>query len=219
MKNIPLLLGTIIGSIALIFGVGFLFSQTPQTTTTAVDRTVLESDLAHTKGASESAKVTVVEFSDFQCPACRAAEPLVAQLAKEFAADVTFAFRHFPLENIHQNARAAAIAAEAAARQDAFWPYHDVLFDKQDEWSEISDKAELQKQFTSYAEALQLKTDQFTTDLASPEIETQVTADALLATQLKVNATPTFFVNGVPTSTSELKQSIETLLTSQPTTE
>jgi protein-disulfide isomerase len=215
MKNIPLLLGTIIGSIVLIFGIGFLFSKTAQPTATAVDRAVLETDLLHTRGATESAKVVVVEFSDFQCPACRAAESLVDQLSQEYADRVTFAYRHFPLEQIHANARAAAIAAEAAAVQNAFWTYHDVLFDKQDEWSKISDAKALQAQFVTYAESLNLNRDQFVTDLEKAEVIARVTQDTALANQLKVNSTPTFFVNGIPVSTSELKAAIEAQLATQ----
>ena len=213
MKNVPLLLGTIIGSVLLIFAVGYLFSRTPApSSTSAVDRTALEADLAHTKGATESAKITVVEFSDFQCPACRATEPLVAQLAQEYSANVKFAFRHFPLENIHANARAAAIAAEAAAKQNAFWQYHDVLFDKQDEWSEVTDQAKLSELFVSYAADIQLSTDQFKSDLDNPETAGRVTSDSALANQLQVNATPSFFVNGTPTPTNQLKTSIDALL-------
>lgn len=215
MKNIPLLLGTIIGSIILIFGIGFLFSRTAQPSTTTVDRAVLESDLTHTRGATESAKVMVVEFSDFQCPACRAAESLVTQLTQEYADRVTFAFRHFPLEQIHENARAAAIAAEAASVQNAFWPYHDLLFEKQDEWSAIDDATKLQEQFVTYAVALKLNPEQFTADLAKPETAAVVSSDTALANQLQVNATPTFFVNGIPASSSELKQLIDEQLASQ----
>lgn len=215
MKNLPLLLGTIIGSIALIFGVGFLFSRTSPTTAGPVDQALLETDLAHTKGATESATVTIVEFSDFQCPACRAAEPLVAQLAQEFGDRVRFAYRHFPLESIHPNARPAALAAEAAARQDRFWPFHDLLFDKQDEWSGVNNQNELRDLFVGYAESLELSTDQFRSDLDSPEVAAAVNADVALATQANVNATPTFFVNGTPTTTAQLRSSIETLLASQ----
>lgn len=215
MKNIPLLLGTIIGSILLIFGIGFLFSKTTQPTATTVDRTILEENLDHEKGATESAKVVVVEFSDFQCPACRAAESLVTQLSQEYADRVTFAYRHFPLEQIHANARAAAIAAEAAAVQDAFWPYHDLLFDKQEEWSAIKDAQQLQDVFVAYADTLKLNREQFITDLAKPEVIAQVTEDGALANQLNVNATPTFFVNGIPSSISELKATIEAQLETQ----
>ncbi len=212
MKNIPLLLGTIFGSIALIFAVGFLFSRTPTSNTTAVDRAVLEADLTNVKGATESAKVTVVEFSDFQCPACRATEPLVDQLAQEFADSVSFSYRHFPLESIHPNARAAALAAEAAATQNSFWPYHDLLFDKQDEWTPIANQNELRTVFISYAKSLDLNADQFATALDSPEVEARVNADTALANQLKVNSTPTFFVNGEPTSTIKLRETITSLL-------
>lgn len=209
MKNIPLLLGTIVLSVLLIFGVSFLFAKKTQQSSAPVDRTLLETNLTLTQGATESAKVVVVEFSDFQCPACRAAAPVMAQLAQEFGSQTKFAFRYFPLEQIHANARSAAIAAQAAARQNAFWPYHDLLFSKQDEWSVITDKEALRKQFVSYAGSLKLNQDQFATDMANPQLEQLINSDQAMATQLKVNSTPTFFVNGVPTPVANLKSAIE----------
>lgn len=215
MKNLPLLLGTIIGSVVLIFGIGFLFSRTPDSTTTVLDQAMLQTDLAHSKGATESAKVTVVEFSDFQCPACRAAEPLVAQLSQEFADTVQFGYRHFPLTSIHPNAHPAALAAEAAANQNSFWPYHDVLFDKQDEWAAISDKTELETRFGEYAQSLSLDKDTFMADMKSEEVAARVAADTALGNEANVNSTPTFFVNGVPTPSAQLRSSIESLLAAQ----
>lgn len=215
MKNLPLLIGTILGSIVLIFGVGFLFSRTPDATTTVLDQTMLQTDLAHSKGATESAKVTVVEFSDFQCPACRAAEPVVAQLSQEFADSVQFGYRHFPLTSIHPNAYPAALAAEAAAMQNSFWPFHDKLFDKQDEWAAISDKEELETRFGEYAETLGFDREKFMTDMKSEEAASRVAADTAMGTEANVNSTPTFFVNGVPTPAAQLRASIESLLAAQ----
>lgn len=215
MKNLPLLLGTIIGSIVLILGIGFLFSRTPGSTTTAVDQTMLETDLAHSKGATESARVSVIEFSDFECPACKAVEPMVDQLATEFGSDVKFGYRHFPLDSIHPNARAAAHAAEAAARQNQFWPFHDVLFEKQAEWAVISNMGELETRFGEYAANLGLNQEQFMTDMKGDEVAAAVASDTAMGNQVNVTGTPTFFVNGVPTQSSQLRTSIESLLAAQ----
>src|SRR3989344_8159194 len=81
---------------------------------------------------SEDAKVTIVEFSDFQCPACGAAHPVVKQVIKEYGDRILFVYRHFPLLATHQYALKAAEAAEAAGEQGKFWEYHDLLFAKQD---------------------------------------------------------------------------------------
>jgi protein-disulfide isomerase len=215
MKNVPLLLGTIIGSVLLIFGIGFLFSRTPAQSTTTVDRTLLENDLRHAKGASESAKVVIVEFSDFQCPACKATAPFVEQIVQANADTTKLVYRDFPLESIHPNSFAAAVAAEAASQQNAFWQYHDILFSNQAEWSEITNADALKAQFVAYAESLQLNKDQFIADLSNVEVAAKVTADASVANQLKVQSTPSFFVNGVPTLANDLQQQIDEIVAAQ----
>src|SRR5277367_3458151 len=86
-----------------------------------------------------TAKITIVEFSDFQCPACRAAEEPLKQLLTLYGKDTRFLFKQFPLERVHRNARSAAVAAECMGRQGKFWPFHDALYAHQDEWGELED--------------------------------------------------------------------------------
>src|SRR3954466_7715238 len=84
----------------------------------------------HVMGASH-APVTIVEYGDFECPNCKQAAPAVKLLLKRFADEVQFAYRHFPLEEVHPHALRAAESAEAAAGQGKFWPMHDLLFQNQ----------------------------------------------------------------------------------------
>src|SRR4051812_34783976 len=89
-------------------------------------QTVERGEAYRTKGP-ESAKVTIVEFSDFQCPACRFAEPPLRQIMSMYQGDVRLIFKHFPLERIHEYARMGAVSAECAGRQGKFWELHDLL--------------------------------------------------------------------------------------------
>lgn len=151
---------------------------------------VAESDL--TKG-NPDAQMVLIEFSDFQCPACKAYYPLVNQLGEEMGDEVLIVYRHYPLTQIHPNATPAALASQAASKQDKFWEMHDLLFDRQEEWSGVNNAEEL---FISYAEELELNIDQFRQDLSSREARDKVNADLISGNQLGVNATPTFFLNG-----------------------
>lgn len=138
------------------------------------------------------ARVTVIEYSDFQCPACSAYEPMVKRLREEFTTEMRFVYRHFPLPQ-HQNAEAAALAAEAAGKQGKFWEMHDKLFAEQSAWAEDSSAA---AKFQDYAAALGLDQARFTADVASSQLRDRVEASASSGTRAGVDSTPTFFLNG-----------------------
>ncbi len=146
----------------------------------------------HAKGNPE-AGLTLVEFSDFQCPACGAYFPLVKRLADEFKDSVRFVYRHYPLTSIHSNAEPSAWAAEAAGAQDTFWEMHDMLFERQSEWSNIRNPKDT---FADYAESLGLSRGQFLTDYESDSVRNAVDVDARLARRLNIPGTPTFFLDG-----------------------
>lgn len=146
----------------------------------------------HVKG-NASSTIAVIEYSDFQCPACRNYYLAMKELSTEFGGRVAFVFRNFPLRVIHQNAGIAAQAAQAASKQGKFWEMHDLLFEKQAEWSAASDPAAL---FKSYAKLLGLSVDQFETDLNSSETKNFVRSQEANAISLGLQGTPTFFVNG-----------------------
>lgn len=138
------------------------------------------------------AKVTIVEYSDFQCPACASYHPIVKTIVDEFPKDVRLVYRHFPLSQ-HAQARLTAYAAEAAGRQGKFWEMHDMLFDTQSLWAE-SDKAE--EIVNSLAEKLNLNMDKFNSDVKDSGIIKKVDKDYASGVSAGVNSTPTFYVNG-----------------------
>lgn len=139
-------------------------------------------------------KVELVEYSDFQCPACRSYEGMLRQLITERGSMLKFTYRHFPLFQIHNNADITARAAEAAGKQGKFWEMHDLLFDRQTDWAEKLNSESLMKE---YAKELGLNEAQFASDLDSDFVKEVVAADYARGMQLGINATPTFFVNGV----------------------
>jgi protein-disulfide isomerase len=138
---------------------------------------------------SPTAPATLLEYGDYQCPFCGAAHPSVKQVLQRLGEDVLFAFRHFPLTQIHPYAQQAAEAAEAAAAQGRFWEMHDMLFTHQDRLT-LPDLVE-------YAETLGLDVEQFTSDLETGAHAGRVREDFLSGVRSGVNGTPTFFVNGI----------------------
>jgi protein-disulfide isomerase len=137
--------------------------------------------------------VELVEYSDFQCPACAAASPKVSQLMVDYKDQIKFVYRHFPLKQIHPNAEPAAKAAEAAGVQGKFMEMADALFKNQDRWKNSPNPTGL---FTDYAKELGLDTDKFQKDMRSADIETKIERDYQSGVQTGVNSTPTFFLNG-----------------------
>ena len=144
----------------------------------------------HIKGNPDSS-IVLIEYSDFQCPACASAYPSVERLAKEV--DVKIVYRHYPLTQLHPNAILAAKAAEAAALQGKFWDMHDMLFNTQSEWA---NNAEPELFFATLAESIGLNIDQFTNDIHSNEVKKSVSTDAARANKLRLPGTPTFILNG-----------------------
>ncbi len=135
-----------------------------------------------------NAKVTIVEFSDFQCPACGAMYPVLKQLDAEFSDRVKFVYKDFPLTSIHPFAQKAAEASECADKQGKFWVFHDKLFENQQNLA-ISD-------LKQYAVDLGLDSGQFNQCLDSGEFANEVAKDAADAQSLGATGTPTFFING-----------------------
>jgi protein-disulfide isomerase len=147
-------------------------------------------------GSSE-APVRIVVFSDFQCPGCKRFAGEMRGLVERFPGKVQIAFKHFPLgpacndavkRNLHPQACEAAWAAEAARRQDRFWPYHDALFAARLESGEDTPQ--------TLARRLGLDLDRFQNDLQQPATRAKIAADVALGVELGVDATPSIFVNG-----------------------
>jgi protein-disulfide isomerase len=141
----------------------------------------------HMRGA-EHASVTVVEFGDFECPNCKQAAPAVKLLLERFDERVRFAFRHFPLTEVHPHALMAAQAAEAASAQGKFWPMHDLLFENQTHLNA--------QHLHSYAERLDMDMTRYTAEMDDEIYLQRVREHMESGRQSGVRATPTFFVNG-----------------------
>jgi protein-disulfide isomerase len=133
-------------------------------------------------------KVVVVEFSDFQCPACAHAESTVRTMQQQLGRDVALVWKNLPLDELHPLARLAAEAALAAGAQGQFWPMHDRLFANQ----RSLDRASLER----FARELRLDVARFRQALDSGAYRARVDADVALADRLGVSGTPTFFVDG-----------------------
>lgn len=155
----------------------------------------------------ESAKVTVVEFSDFECPYCSRAADVAHQIREKYGDRVRFVFRQFPL-SFHPNAKEAAEASLAAHAQGKFWPFHDQLFKNQ----RALDRASLE----NYAKEAGLNVATFKQALDSDKYLPQVEADLKLGEAVHVNGTPSMFVNGKrvdnPTSFEAVAALIEAAL-------
>jgi protein-disulfide isomerase len=141
------------------------------------------------RGAKD-ALVTIIEFSDFECPYCRRVQPTLKRLLKEYEGQVRLVFRDFPL-SIHKNAQKAAEAAQCAGEQDKFWPFHDKLFEQ---------TALSLDDLKKYAGDMGLDMDKFTTCLDTGKYAQEVAGDMQDGQAVGVNSTPSFFVNGQPLS-------------------
>lgn len=142
------------------------------------------------------APVTVVEFSDFQCPFCSRFFTQTLPALEENYIDtgkIKLVYRDFPLDNLHPNARPAHIAAECADEQGKFWEYHDVLFSKQSEWNRLS-SVDLNAQLNEYATSMGLNSASFDSCLSSKSTADEVQSDFLHASQYGATGTPTFFI-------------------------
>jgi len=146
---------------------------------------IIDSD--HIRG-NKNAPVTIIEFSDFQCPYCSSFHETMKQVVKNYPDDVKWVYKHFPLDSIHPYARKAAEASECAADQDKFWEYADKLFDNQ---SGIN-----QNYFSKAAGEIGLNTNQFDKCLDSGKYKLKVNADYQQGIEAGVRGTPGNFING-----------------------
>jgi protein-disulfide isomerase len=161
--------------------------------------TVVETDQETAAVLGEpNAPVTIVDFSDFQCPFCRRHfEQTLPQIVKTYVetGQVRYVFKDFPLYAIHPQAQKAAEAAECAGEQGQYWLMHDRIFRGQDEWSQQTDPVPVLK---GYAAELELDTGQFDACLDSSRFAAEVQADVAEGSTAGVDSTPTFFINGRP---------------------
>ncbi len=137
----------------------------------------------------DDARVTIVEYADFECPSCKQAVPVVKLILERFAEDVRFVYRHFPLEDAHPHALSAAIAAESAGAQDRFWQMHALLFENQ--------QALLPADLHRYALELGLDLARFRLAMTEERVLARIRQDIEGGRRSCVRSTPAFFINGV----------------------
>ncbi len=151
------------------------------------------------------APVQLVEYGDFQCPYCGAAYPILQKVIRQMGDRLCFAFRNFPLTEVHEYAMAAAEAAEAAGAQGKFWQMHDTIYTHQDELDV--------DHLYQFAQSIDLDMDEFDRDMIDHTFEDRIHADFQSGVRSGVNGTPTLFINGTrydgPVEYGSLIQAVE----------
>jgi predicted DsbA family dithiol-disulfide isomerase len=145
-------------------------------------------DPARLRG-NPDAPVTIVEFSDFQCPFCRAAEPTIKEVLDKYKDKVRFSYRDFPIERIHSQAKQAAEASRCAREQGKFWEYHDLLYANQAKLDQAG--------LTEHARTVALDVDRFSACLVSGKFKALVDNDFQAGIRAGVSGTPAFYINGI----------------------
>lgn len=200
-KDKGLVIGIIV-TIALIVGGVLLMTRGTTSTKDVLDVEILAPSNEYVAGGFEngdylpgnsSSKVTLVEFGDYQCPACIQYHQLVKRLLTDFSGQINYVFRNYPLD-YHSNALISSYAAEAAGLQGKYWQMHDKIYESVNEWESSTDAKSI---FIGYAGVLGLDVKKFTSDIDSNDIKGKVQADTNDGNLVKLDATPTFYLNGV----------------------
>jgi protein-disulfide isomerase len=229
LKQNIFFISVIIGTLALLIGGVFLFSKNSRTSSeNKISDSILNpSDSFKTSGivngtyqaGLDSPDAVLVEFGDFQCPACGVYHELVKKLLTEMPGKFNFVFRNFPLSQ-HKNANISSYAAEASGLQGKYWEMHDKLYESQDVWSESSDARSI---FEGYAKDIGLNLTQFNKDIDSQKVKDKVQRDLSDGNLIKINSTPSFFLQGIkienPRSYEEFKKAIEDAIAKNPLTQ
>lgn len=206
-KKIAIWVGAVAIITASIGGLIALVNSPASTSNIANLPPVSKEDI--TSGPKD-AKVTLIEYADFQCPACATYHPLVKQLLSEFPKDIYFVYRFFPLTNIHQNALLSSQAAFASGLQGKFWQMHDMIYENQKSWANENNALDI---FVNYAAKINLNVNKFKKDVNSNESKKFVNDELNQAIGIGINSTPTFFINGRkiqnPRSYDEFKKLVQ----------
>ncbi len=206
----------IIAVLVVVFGGIFWFTKSRSSAPGANGGDSSTGGTNHVIG-NNTTGVTLVEFGDFQCPACYQYWPLVKQVQEKYNDQIAFQFRNFPLVQIHPNAMMAARAAEAASLQDKFWEMHDLLFQNQQSWASAPNPGAF---FEQYAAQLGLNVEQFKTDMNSPVVAAAINADVAAVQALGGTGTPVFVLNGkkidpLPKTVEEFSKLIDDAIAEQ----
>lgn len=194
-NEVKIIIGVSVLTIVLVIGAAFLFGGNSSSSQNAKPIKNI-SALVHPDSAEldNHSKVTLVEFGDFQCPACGAEYPVVTQILQNYKGKINYVFRNFPLPQ-HQNAPEAAEVAEAAKAQGNFFGMFNLLYTNQTTWGDSKDPTSY---FLQYAKALHLDMNKFTSDVKNKKYAKVIQEDINDGYAVGVNATPTFYLNGVP---------------------
>jgi len=144
---------------------------------------------------NKAAKVSVIEYGDYECPACGSWSPIVDQLVKDYGSEIVYSFRNFPLYQIHPDAQISSEAAEAAGLQGKYWEMHELLYKNQAAWSVADPGTVVSKYFDGYAGQLGLDVKKFDQDINSSAVSNKIQADVAGGNAAQIDHTPTFFVN------------------------
>jgi protein-disulfide isomerase len=207
MKNfMPFII--IAGVLVLAFAVGmYLYNSSSPTNTSSNNnnrparKAEPGANPPHYRNNSDM-KVVVEEFGDFQCPRCAVIYGEVKKIENEFGDKITVIFRQMPLTSIHKFAYDAARASEAAGFQGKFWEMHDILYEKQKDWSVLPDA---RVEFVKYAQQLGLDVGRFQSDMTSQMVNSRVALDVRRGESMGVTGTPTIFVNGKMVGANEME--------------
>lgn len=184
-----ILISIFIFSLVLILGVIFILSKDSNKT---FSDAIVNIDYSKAqKIGSDSAKVKLVEYSDFQCPACKAAEPFVQQIREKYKDNLQFIYKHFPLIQ-HANAKKASNFAEYAVKENKFWEIHDKLFETQDDWSKLSDPTEF---FIKLGESFNLNSEKIKEAVSKESFKQAIEENLVEGQVIGVDSTPTFYLN------------------------
>ncbi len=180
--------------VVIFAGLGFLIYRNNKIATTPITKEQLIKPTSHST-KNPNAKVNLVEFGDFQCPACAAAFPIVEKLLDLYKDNpqVNFVFRNFPLSQ-HQYALLTAEAAEAAGAQGKYWEMYKLIYEGQDTWANSKDSLSI---LVGYATQLNLDVNRFKIEVQANTYSSVITQDQQAGLALGVNSTPTFFLNGI----------------------
>ena len=200
--------------IVIFGGLGFLISRNNKVTTTPATKDQLIRPTSHST-VNPNAKVNIVEFGDFQCPACAAAFSIVEELLALYKdnLEVNFVSRNFPLPQ-HQYALLTAESAEAAGAQGKYWEMYRLLYTNQDEWVNSVDPMSI---IIKYATQLKLDVNLFKTEVTTNKYSSIIEQDKQDGIALGINSTPTFFINGIKEvgiqNFADFKARVDTALT------
>ena len=185
---------------AALIGIGVYFAikesePGPRTVPISSLYTARVKDGGWVRGATAAtAKVTVIEYGDLQCPACKAFNPIIDAAFDQTKDTTQFMYKDYPL-SIHDKSRIAAIGAEAAGRQGKFWEFEELLYNHQDSWSTQSE-SDFKDTMAGYASSLGISVDQFKNDLKDSTTADQIDKNVAEGNTVPVQGTPTILING-----------------------